>query len=67
LDRPLTQPRHWRKNIGRLAKILLLDGSQIKGRISGADQAYATIDQQQIKFNDIKRATLEIEFKQVSK
>ena len=67
LDRPLTKPRHWRKNIDRLVKIVLLDGKDVKGRVKDATDISATIDEQVIKFSDIKRATLEIEFKQVGK
>jgi len=67
LDRPLTKPRHWRKNIDRLVKVILLDGSEVKGRVKDASETSATIDEQVINFTDIKRATLEIEFKQVGK
>ena len=67
LDRPLTKPRHWRKNIDRLVKIVLLDGKEIKGRVKDATEILATVDEQVVKFSDIKRATLEIEFKQVGK
>jgi ribosome maturation factor RimP len=67
LDRPLTKPRHWRKNIDRLVKIVLLDGKEIKGRVKDATEISATVDEQVVKFSDIKRATLEIEFKQVVK
>jgi len=65
LDRPLTKPRHWRKNIDRLVKIVLLDGKEVKGRVKDATEISATVDEQVVKFSDIKRATLEIEFKQV--
>jgi ribosome maturation factor RimP len=67
LDRPLTKPRHWRKNIDRLVKIVLLDGKEIKGRIKAAGELSATVDESEIKFSDIKRASLEVEFKQVGK
>ncbi|MFM8632865.1 MAG: ribosome maturation factor RimP [Candidatus Nanopelagicus sp.] len=67
IDRPLTKPRHWRKNINRLVKVVLLDGKEIKGRVRDATQISATIDEQVINLSDIKRATLEIEFKQVGK
>ncbi len=67
LDRPLTKPRHWRKNIDRLVKIVLSDGKEIKGRVKDATEISATVDEQVVKFSDIKRATLEIEFKQVGK
>ena len=67
LDRPLTKPRHWRKNIDRLVNIVLLDGKEIKGRVKDATEISATVDEKVVKFSDIKRATLEIEFKQVGK
>ena len=67
LDRPLTKPRHWRKNIDRLVKIVLLDGKEVKGRVKDATEISATVDEQVINFADIKRATLESEFKQVGK
>jgi ribosome maturation factor RimP len=67
LDRPLTKPRHWRKNIDRLVKMVLFDGKEIKGRVKDATEISATVDEQVVKFSDIKRATLEIEFKQVGK
>ena len=67
LDRPLTKPRHWRKNIDRLVKIVLLDGKEIMGRIKAASELSATVDESEIKFSDIKRASLEVEFKQVGK
>jgi ribosome maturation factor RimP len=37
VDRPLTLPRHWRRNIGRLVIAELADGSRVKGRIAAAD------------------------------
>ena len=67
LDRPLTKPRHWRKNVDRLVKVILLDGGEVKGRVKDASETSTTIDEQVVDFTDIKRATLEIEFKQVGK
>ena len=66
LDRPLTKVRHWQKNINRLVKVVLLDGSEIKGRIKDANEVSATVDEKNINYSDVKRATLEIEVKQVS-
>ena len=34
VDRPLTLPRHWRRNVGRLVVADLADGSRLKGRIT---------------------------------
>jgi ribosome maturation factor RimP len=67
LDRPLTKPRHWQKNKDRLIKIILNDGKEITGRIKDSTQSAVTVDEQVINLADIKRATLEIEFKQVNK
>jgi ribosome maturation factor RimP len=67
LDRPLTKVRHWQKNINRLVKVVLLDGSEIKGRIIDVSEVSATVDEKNINYSDIKRATLEVEFKPVTK
>ena len=67
LDRPLTKVRHWQKNINRLVKVVLLDGSEIKGRIKDVNEVSARVDEKNINYSDIKRATLEVEFKPVSK
>jgi ribosome maturation factor RimP len=67
LDRPLTKPRHWRKNKDRLIKIVLNDGKEITGRIKDSTDDEVIVDEQKVAFIDIKRATLEIEFKQVNK
>jgi ribosome maturation factor RimP len=67
LDRPLTKPRHWRKNQDRLIKIILNDGKEIMGRIKDSTESSVNVDDQKINFADIKRATLEVEFKKESK
>jgi len=67
LDRPLTKVRHWQKNINRLVKVVLLDGSEIKGRIKDVSEVSTGVDEKNINYSDIKRATLEVEFKPVSK
>jgi ribosome maturation factor RimP len=67
LDRPLTKVRHWQKNINRLVKVVLLDGSEIKGRIIDVSEVSTTVDEKNINYSDIKRATLEVEFKPVTK
>ena len=70
VDRPLTQPRHFAKNIDRLLKIIKLDGSEVTGRIlSNTDQDVTltvtvkkeTIEQT-VSLSEIKRAVVEIEF-----
>jgi ribosome maturation factor RimP len=67
LDRPLTKVRHWQKNINRLVKVVSQDGSEIKGRINDVNEVSAIVDEENINYSDIKRATLEVEFKPVTK
>ena len=70
VDRPLTQPRHFAKNIDRLLKIIKLDGSEVTGRIlSNTDQDVTLtvtvkkeIIEQTVSLSEIKRAVVEIEF-----
>jgi len=46
LDRPLTLPRHWRRNVGRLVVGSLADGSHLRGRIlaAGDDSVEVEVD-----------------------
>lgn len=67
LDRPLTKVRHWQKNINRLVKVVLHDGSEIKGRINEVNETNSLVGEIKVNYSDIKRATLEVEFKPVSK
>jgi ribosome maturation factor RimP len=70
VDRPLIYPRHWRKNLTRLIKVTLLDGSTTIGRLTEFNESNATlvenikgrIKEHSIAFADIKRAVVEIEF-----
>jgi ribosome maturation factor RimP len=46
VDRPLTEPRHWRRNTGRLVTVAVrADGSteQLTGRITAVDDAGVTL------------------------
>ena len=63
VDRPLTLPRHWAKNLGRLVKASLNDGGEVKGRIGQSTQVSVLIDEATISYADIKKAVLEVEFK----
>ena len=70
VDRPLTQPRHWHKNLTRLIKVTLNDGSVTTGRLAEFDETNAKlienikgrIKEHTVAFADIKRAVVEIEF-----
>ena len=63
IDRPLTKPRHWRKNLDRLVKITMTSGQDIQGRIGEVTETVVLVNDQKVSFEDIKRAVLEIEFK----
>jgi ribosome maturation factor RimP len=70
VDRPLTQPRHFAKNVSRLLKIIKLDGSEITGRILSNTDKDVTLTvavkketiEETVSLADIKRAVVEIEF-----
>jgi ribosome maturation factor RimP len=62
VDAPLTQPRHWRRNRDRLVRIRTTDGQSRTGRIGDSDDEQVTIDNDQVAYNDIERAVVEVEF-----
>ncbi len=74
---PLTQPRHFRRNVGRLVQLTLSDGSQATGRVVAAGPAELTIqpeasgskgrpgatpDPRTIPYVDIAKAGVQVEF-----
>ena len=65
VDRPLTQPRHWRRNVGRLVVAHLADGSRLRGRISDThdDDVELTVDgdQRRVPLADVTSARIEVE------
>lgn len=67
IDRPLTLPRHWNKNRGRLVSITLTNGETLKGRIGDLADGAILIDQRPVHFGDIGQAIIEIEFKSLKK
>ncbi|NDE71452.1 MAG: ribosome maturation factor RimP, partial [Actinobacteria bacterium] len=66
VDRPLTQPRHWRKNIGRLVKVTPIEGEKYIARIKSVSSEGAILEfadeEATVNFSEVKRATIEIEF-----
>ena len=59
-ERPLTLPRHWRRNVGRLVVADLADGSRVKARITASDDTSVdlTVDGalRRVPFADITTA-----------
>lgn len=70
VDRPLTLPRHFAKNVDRLLKVIKVDGSEVTGRILSNTNEDVTLTvtvkketrEEVISIADIKRAVVEIEF-----
>ncbi|MDH6144812.1 MULTISPECIES: ribosome maturation factor RimP [Kitasatospora] len=73
VDRPLTAPRHWRRNSGRLVKIQLADGGEIVARILESDEDGALVEVQPVKgrgrpkerrleFAEVAKARIQVEF-----
>jgi ribosome maturation factor RimP len=44
VDRPLTEPRHWRRNLGRLVSVPGPEGRTLTGRIVGAAAEAVVLD-----------------------
>lgn len=62
VDRPLSLPRHWRKNVGRLVKITPIEGEPFTSRIISVAAHGVTLEAKSVNFSEIKRAQVEIEF-----
>jgi ribosome maturation factor RimP len=43
IDRPLSEPRHWRRAVGRLVEVPLA-GRTVRARVAGADEAAVELD-----------------------
>ncbi|HYG93715.1 MAG TPA: ribosome maturation factor RimP [Nocardioides sp.] len=66
VDRPLTLPRHWRRNRSRLVKATLADGSAVTGRIAESDDERVTLEvdgsPRAVPFAEVEKALVQIEF-----
>ena len=70
IERPLTLPRHWTKNLTRIIKVTLKNDTEVSGRLSEFDQTRAVLIENikgrmkshEVVFAEIKRAQVEIEF-----
>ncbi len=71
VDRPLTLPRHWRRNEDRLVKITLVEGGEVTGRIVASTGESATLDvdgdTREVAYADVARALVQIEFNRKKK
>ncbi len=66
VDRPLTEPRHWRRNVGRLVMAHLVDGTSVTGRVLSADDLGLELEAEQgshhLDYGDVVRADVQVEF-----
>ena len=66
VDRPLTEPRHWRRNIGRLVSVTPRQGTAVAGRVVATDDIGITLDldgeQRTLAYTAVVRAAVQVEF-----
>ncbi|HEU4947876.1 MAG TPA: ribosome maturation factor RimP [Kribbella sp.] len=66
VDRPLTLPRHWRRNVRRLVTVTLTSGDKITGRIKAAAEDAVELDVdgrvRPVAYADVAKAKVQIEF-----
>ena len=66
VDRPLTAPRHWRRNVGRLVTLARREGPNVTGRITSADDNEVVLDvegtEHRLALPEIVRGTVQVEF-----
>jgi ribosome maturation factor RimP len=65
-DRPLTLPRHWRRNESRLVKVTTTEGGTVTGRIRSSDDHGVTLaldgTERVLSYDEVAKARVEIEF-----
>ena len=65
VDRPLTLPRHWRRNADRLVRVTLQDGDVVEGRIGPSDDTGVDIvtkaARRRLDYADVAKAVVQIE------
>jgi ribosome maturation factor RimP len=69
IDRPLTEPRHWRRAATRLVKAELRDGTTVEGRIVAADESGVDFDvagsARRLDYEDLTRGRVQVEFRRI--
>ncbi|MFY9807840.1 MAG: ribosome maturation factor RimP [Pseudonocardiaceae bacterium] len=68
VDRPLTHPRHWRRNRQRLVRAALTAGGELVGRIGDCDDEGVALlvsgTLRRVRYAELSRAVVEVEFRQ---
>jgi ribosome maturation factor RimP len=66
VDRPLTEPRHWRRAAGRLVKVKAEAEGTVQGRVLAADSDGVTLDvngaRRTFAYGDLGAGAIQVEF-----
>lgn len=66
VDRPLTEPRHWRRASGRLVRVRLRDGGQVTGRVVDPSDEGVSLEiggaRRRFTYDELGRGTVQVEF-----
>ena len=66
VDRPLTLPRHWRRNVGRLVKVTLVEGGTVTGRVQDSSEESVALRTdagvRTLALADVAKARVQVEF-----
>ena len=67
VDRPLVEPRHWRRAAGRLVRVALAGDGELCGRVAGVDADGVVFDvggrQVRYAFGALGRGRVQVEFR----
>jgi ribosome maturation factor RimP len=70
VDRPLTEPRHWRRGVGRLVKVKVAGEGTVEGRILAADADGVTLElakgERRFELGELGPGAIQIEFGRIS-
>lgn len=65
VGRPLTDPKHYRRNQGRLVELALLAGGSVTGRVQASDEAGVTLEvagaERAVAYAEVARAVVQAE------
>lgn len=69
VSRPLRLPRHWRRNVGRLVRVVLADGAELTGRVQASDEEGAALEvagaSRRLNYDQIRTARVQVEFRRL--
>jgi ribosome maturation factor RimP len=69
VDRPLTEPRHWRRAAGRLVRVKTATAGTVQGRVLAADADGVTLDVEgsarRFGYGDLGAGAVQVEFGRV--